>query len=153
MEEGDDADVNANLSQRGRKPLITEYSEQAGVLYRAFAHGISTTQAAVLVNEWRLQQDLLCISWSAVEHFRLHSEVIETSRRGYKKSGKDDPEAPWSIARLAQSTQFLEQYQTGLLPPRQRKSSFPPLFLDGLVVWDEHHRQIVLGNVCDHLYI
>lgn len=145
--------MNANLSRRGRKPLITEYSEQAGVLYRAFALGMSTTQAAVLVNEWRSHQELPCLSWSAVEYFRMNSEVIETSRRGYKKSGKDDPEAPWSFARFAQCTQFIDQYHTGLLPPRQRKSSPPPLHLDGLAVWDEHHRKIVLGNVCTHLYI
>jgi hypothetical protein len=138
--------VTARLSQRGRKPLIEEYSEQAGILYRAFAQGLSTTEGAVLVNEWRLAQGMRPLSWSAAQHFRLNSKVINTSRRGYKKSGKEEPEEPWCIARLCQCTQFLEQYHDGLLPKRQRKGTYPPLYLDGCIFWDEHHRKIILGK-------
>jgi hypothetical protein len=146
LEKGPESDVSARLSQRGRKPLIEDYTEQAGVVYRAFGTGLSTTQTAVLVNEWRQSKELSSISWSAVEHFRQTSEVIDTTRRSVKKSGKYDPDSAWSKARLAQCLQFLEMYESGLLPPRQRVSEYPPLFLDGIALWDEHHQKILLGS-------
>lgn len=149
LEEGPTAAAKSRLSQRGRKPLMEDYTEQAGVAYRGFASGMSTTQTAVLVNEWRKQNDLPPISWSSVERFRINSEVIETSRRTFKKSGKLDESSKWSIARLAQAKQMYEQYEMGLLHIDDRTSKFPPLFLDGVAWWDEHHQQTVLGK-CDY---
>jgi hypothetical protein len=145
LEEGPSKDMTAKLSQRGRKPLIQDYTEQAGVAYRALGTGLSTGQTAALVNEWRSANGLELLSWSAVENFRLHSDCIDTSRH-IKKSGKKDPDSQWSMARLSQCLQWLEMYEDGLKPRNKRTSTFPPLFLDGLALWDEHHQKIVLGK-------
>ncbi|KAJ1418639.1 hypothetical protein B484DRAFT_333713, partial [Ochromonadaceae sp. CCMP2298] len=90
---GKQYDPHGRERKRGRKPLIVDGTPQAQVAYTALGAGLSTTQTAVLVNEWRAAQlpvPLPSLSWSAVEAFVLRSDVIDRSRRVTKKSGKAD---------------------------------------------------------------
>ncbi|KAJ1409397.1 hypothetical protein B484DRAFT_336622, partial [Ochromonadaceae sp. CCMP2298] len=85
-------DVHAGCQRRGRAPLIVELSPGAQVVYEAQENGLSTTQTAVLLNEWRAAQAPAqeAVAWSAVERFIQASDVINRTRRQTKKSGKDD---------------------------------------------------------------
>ncbi|KAJ1392767.1 hypothetical protein B484DRAFT_314135, partial [Ochromonadaceae sp. CCMP2298] len=87
-----DTRYDAKASGAKGKNLIMDCTPQAEVVYEALESGLSTTQTAVLVNEWRAALDppLDAVSWSAVEGFILRSTIIERSRRVCKKSGKDD---------------------------------------------------------------
>jgi hypothetical protein len=121
-------DVHGGARKRGRKPLIVDCTPQATVVYEALEHGLSNTQAAVMVNEWRWAQfpPLPTLSWSAVEAFTQRSTVIDRSRRVTKKSGKEDVGSPWANARLAECEQFKRQLQLGLLQRADLGASGPP---------------------------
>jgi hypothetical protein len=89
------------------------------------------------------------ISWSAIKNFTLRSTVISRKKRGFKKSGKDDPSTPWAQARLQQMLQFKEMLRLGRLPtdsPEIEASPFPPLILHALVFWDEKHAKVQLNE-------
>jgi hypothetical protein len=79
----------------------------------------------------------------------IQSSVVVRNKRGFKKSGKDDPTATWSQARLAQMRQFKEMLRLGRLHVNDIEvlsSPFPPLLLHALVLWDEKHQKVVLGH-------
>jgi len=94
------------------------------------------------------------VSLSAVEGFVLRSDIIDRSRRLSTKSGKKDVDSPWARARLNQFQQIKYQLEYGdavengaafCTPPWYKEA--PPMHLDGIVWWDEHHRKVILGHV------
>ncbi|KAJ1396078.1 hypothetical protein B484DRAFT_309756, partial [Ochromonadaceae sp. CCMP2298] len=89
---GKEYDVHTGPKRRGRTAKIQELMVEAQIVYDALESGLSTTQAGVILNEWRTGQDppLAPVSWSAVEGFVLRSDVINRTRRQTKKSGKED---------------------------------------------------------------
>ena len=81
---------------------------------------------------------------------------MHSNKKKKKKSGREDPACDWSVCRLAQATQWLEQFRIGRLEPNHEdrlNSKFPPLFLCAIAFWDEHHRETILGdaNIYQHL--
>ena len=100
--------------------------------------------------------NLPILSRSAVQGFIDRSECVRTRRRQKKKSGREDPACNWAVCRLAQAIQWREQFRIGCLEPNHEDrllSKFPPLFLDAIAFWDEHHRQIILGNANIHQHL
>ncbi|KAJ1424655.1 hypothetical protein B484DRAFT_314974, partial [Ochromonadaceae sp. CCMP2298] len=85
-------DENGGQKRKGKKSLILDCTPQASVVYAALGSGLSNTQTAILLKEWRASQapPLHPVSWSCVEGFVLRSNVINRSRRVTKKSGKED---------------------------------------------------------------
>ena len=61
------------------------------------------------MNAWRQKRNLPIVSWSAVQGFIQRSSIIDRSKRLTKKSGKDDPNSPWAMARLEQALQLRYQ--------------------------------------------
>ena len=76
----------------------------------------------------------------------MHDDVICRQHRKQRKGGKQDPETPWSRARLAQFRQIRQQVAHGSEATPHAQSHFPPIKLDAVVWWDEHHEQIILGH-------
>jgi hypothetical protein len=143
--------VRAGCQKRGRTPLIEELSPAAQVVYEALENGLSTTQTAVLLNEWRAAQTPVqeSVSWSAVERFIQASDVINRSRRATKKSGKDDEGSTWAKARKAECVQFKRQLELGDMLPgcaEVTDSPFPPLTVYQIAWWDENHKKVILGH-------
>jgi hypothetical protein len=108
-------DVRARGKKRGRKPLIQEMDECAVIVYNAMASGLSMQSSTVMVNEFRrsLLVPLPAISWSAVRRFVSSSKMIQMHRRQTKKSGKDDKDGPWALARMAQCIMMRTQLEIG----------------------------------------
>ena len=139
---------------RGRKLSVPLDSPQARLIYRALSTGLSTLHTTVRLNRYRVAHGLPIISKSAIQGFVQRSDVIDRSRRLSIKSGKKDENSPWAKARLNQFKQF--QYQLGYGDAVAKKEAFevnpmyigaPPMNLDGIVWWDEHHRKVILGHV------
>jgi hypothetical protein len=101
--------------------------------------GLSVTDATIFVNEARETLGKSAVSPSTVRRATRMSECIETSRRQTKKSGKIDSESTWAKARKRQCEQMRYQLALGrgLVGADQ---DIPPLYLDGIAFWDEHHR-------------
>ena len=69
--------------------------------------------------------------------------------RQSNKSGSNDENSTWALARCAQCEQFLDMLELGKLPrdcPKVTESDIPPLRLHGVVFWDEHHKKCVIGG-------
>ena len=140
----------------GRKAAIEHGSAQADIIYKSLLNNLTATETAHILNAYREANNQEVISRSAVQSFIYRSECIKTRKRQLKKSGRDDPECNWAVCRLAQASQWAEQFRIGKLPvdhPDVLQSPYPPLFEDGIAFWDEHHRQVILGNanVYQHL--
>lgn len=135
---------------KGRKPLVTDGTPQANNIYNLLERGNSVGTATILLNEgYRARNRMGPISYAAVQRFINCSPVIHAARRQTKKSGKDDMDTVWSQARLAISAQWLEMIELGKLTPEERaarQSPFPPLYLDGLSIFDEKHKKVKLGH-------
>ena len=143
---------------QGRKAMIEDGTEQAKIVYRTIAAGCSSKDAACLLNVYRskLDEPLELLSRSAVQGFISRSDSIKVRKRGVKKSGKDDKESTWAKARMAQAAQWREQLRLGNLPvdhPDVSASPFKPIYHDGIVFWDEHHREVILGNAGAYQYM
>lgn len=116
-------------------------------------HGIGDAQIATLLNAWRTARGLVILSRAAVTGFIHRSPIVKKYRRLTEKTGKSDPDAKWSIARLAQARQMKEQLRVGRLPensPELVNPIYPPIYLDGVVFIDEKHKKCVLG--CNSKY-
>ena len=95
----------------------------------------------------RRRSDISCLSQG---NYYSDRHAAETHGQSIleQKSGKDDPECPWAVARLAQASQLRRQIQLG---PGTRLDSepidlLPPIFLDGIAWWDEFHMKVRLGH-------
>jgi len=114
-----------------RKMIIVENSDEAKIIYDDLEHDISTSMTTFMLSTWLQSEGKQPVSWSAVENFKIKgSEIIVTSKRTTKKSGKLDPTLPWSQARNATFTQFKEMLRLGESPenhPDRVDPPFPPL--------------------------
>ena len=146
-------DANKGISSRKLgKFLIHEGSSEAELVASCLQRGLGVTQATVLVNELRqlAVPALPKLSWSAVENWSLSTPSIQKHKRETKKSGKEDPECGWSLARLAQCKQHQLQLSLGEVGATAEDiaaCAFNPMPLDKIVWWDEKHKKIRLG--CD----
>ena len=143
---------------QGKVSLIQHGTEQADIVYRAISSDLSVKDVTCILNMYRqnLPDPLDPISRSAVQGFMTRNDSIKIRKRQDKKSGKDDENSAWSKARLQQATQFKEQLRLGNLPvshPDFISSSFNPIYSDGIIYWDEHHRQVILGNAGAYQYM
>eukprot|EP01034_Spumella_vulgaris_P034523 gene34523-42580_t len=140
-----------------RNGLIIDLTPQAQKVYDAVEAGISVGMITTTLNVWRAAQKippLEQLSYSAVEGFIDRSEILRRGRRTTKKSGKDDPETAWAMARLAQMQQLKTQFAMGKLLPndpvlvafRANPLNPPPIKIDNVVFWDEKHHKIRLGH-------
>jgi hypothetical protein len=80
---------SAGCQQRGvAKALIKPQSTEAMIVHDAQRGGLSITQTAVFVNEYRTAMESPRLCWSAVQGFIDRDPCIKTHRRQMKKSGK-----------------------------------------------------------------
>ena len=97
----------------------------------------------------RRRSDISCLSQG---NYYSDRHAAETHGQSIleQKSGKDDPECPWAVARLAQASQLRRQIQLGLEPGTRLDSEpidlLPPIFLDGIAWWDEFHMKVRLSH-------
>ena len=90
-----------------RNLIIKEGSEEAKIICHNMEHDISVSMTTFMLNTWLRSVQKPTVSWSAVENFKLKgTDILVTRKRGTKKSGKLDPNLPWSRARLAAFRQF-----------------------------------------------
>tara|TARA_B100002003_G_C14141283_1_gene548788 strand:- start:608 stop:2329 length:1722 start_codon:yes stop_codon:yes gene_type:complete len=145
---------NKRTETRGRKCLIQLDSEDAQIIYRSLSIGMATREVTILVNEQRLVARMTAVSLSTVQAFIQRSEIIHRSKRLSIKSGNKDETSPWAKARLQQCLQLEFQFQYGnclengipfCVPPEYKDA--PPMYIDGIVWWDEHHRKVILGHM------
>ena len=133
----------------GRKAIIEHGTVQAEIVYKGLQQNLTARDVTCVINMFRTEIEEHLISRSAIQAFIAKSECIKTRKRQLKKSGRDDPDCNWARCRLAQANQWKEQFRLGELPPDHPdliNPIFPPLYLDGIIFWDEHHRQVILGN-------
>jgi hypothetical protein len=142
----------------GRDAFIKHGTDQANLFYRALQQGLSAKESTCILNMYRekltIPEEPLCRS--AVQGFIKRSECIKIRKRQLKKSGKNDSECAWAKARQAQAEQFREQLLIGFLPedsPDRLDSPFQPTYSDGIAVWDEHHREVILGEANAYQYL
>jgi hypothetical protein len=165
--QAEDAGFQYNLagdsSKRGRKMTIIDLTKEARLVYNGMRAGMGLTETTVLVNEFRKLNDLLPLSYSAVQRFAKASKVMEQHKRQTKKSGSKDPTSEWAKARVVQAKQWKQQLAFGReedlerskLKARDRSSyrptfALPALHLNGISWWDEHHRKVRLGHHSKH---
>ena len=135
-------------TKRGRKQLIQEFGVEANIIYDAKETSLSNAQCASLLNAYHAKLDppMPKISCSAVTHFVATSEVMIQEHRQTKKSGKEDAGTAWAKARVEQCLQFKKQLELPVEELRTAHPGWPKVQLDALVIWDEHHRKIILGH-------
>lgn len=141
---------NAKLTRK-RLTLSRADSDEASLVLHALETGLSINLTTVLLNIFRASRSppLRAVSWYAVKSFLNKSKLVIRSRRGFKKSDKDDPAAAWSKARLAQMIQFKEMLRFGALPATHSDllaSQLAPLKIESLALWDGKHQKVVLGH-------
>jgi hypothetical protein len=142
----------------GKIASIQHGTDQANIVYRALQQGLSAKESTCVLNMYRekleIPEEPLCRS--AVQGFIKRSDCIKTRKRQLKKSGKDDSNCAWAKARAAQAEQFREQLLIGFLPadsPERIESPFQPIYSDGIAFWDEHHREVILGEANAYQYL
>ncbi len=146
---------------RGRTALITDDSDEALLVCNTMRAGLGLTETTVVVNEYRAAHEKERLSYHAVQGFVARSTMLHLHKRAAKKSGKDDKGTPWARSRVVQCKQWLRQLEIGRLVradlaamrARDRagykwsdKYEFPPIYIEGIAWWDEHHRKIRLGH-------
>jgi hypothetical protein len=145
-------DARATMATRGRKCKILEYDEQAKIIYKTLGSGLGISNATIMLNNWRLQNNQPVIAWSTVQSFCEQSDVVSILRRQTKKSGKDDEGTAWAIARLAQCEQWRRMYNVGIAKSQITNAdvtdavSDSMLKLHAIVWWDEKHKKVILGH-------
>lgn len=144
-------DLKAGKRIRGKKPIITDECEEAAIIFNAIETNVSTMNIAVMVNVFRSKEKppRPLVSFSAVERFVLHSDIINRTRRHTQKTGKDYKNSAWAKARTAQCAQFKEQFRLGTLPaghPDLVNPVYPPVLLHALVTFYENHNKCILGH-------
>jgi hypothetical protein len=105
----------ACYENNGAEPKIKEFDDSANVVYNALQTGMSYPQVTSLVNMARLREGKELVCCSAVQNFIRNSKVIDISKRETLKSGKDDPESDWAVARVAQMDMLKEMWRLGNL--------------------------------------
>ena len=149
---GKDYDPNHKIKRRGKIGLISEYDGSANIIYKSLGAGISLAQTTIIVNKFRIRKNLQQISWRAVQGFTARSKVMKVSRRLTKKIGNNDLGSTWAKASLAQCEQYIRQINLGRLNGEPvpnimyEPSTERPLYIDGIVFWDEKHKQCKLGH-------
>ena len=136
--------------------MIVDGTVQADVVYRALGASLSAKDTVCLLNFYREWMDppLDPISRSAMQGFIERSPAIKTRRRGRKKSGRDDSNCAWAKSRVQQCRQFQYQLELGAGPDENiAASTLPPRFLDGIAWYDEHHREVILGDAGPFEYL
>ena len=136
-----------------RRPnrLINDRDTSANKLYDMLSCGVKMSQATPVINIGRTARGLPPLCYSTVERFvTKYSDVIEVTKRGKKKSGKDDPDSDWAVARHVQASQILNQFaKADALDNGRDTSAFgdaPPMRLHAIVFWDEKHCKTYLGS-------
>lgn len=142
----------------GRVALVEHGTAQADIVYRALQQELSAKESACILNMYReklpVPEEPLCRS--AIQGFISRSDCIKVRKRQLQKSGNDDPTCVLAQARTAQAEQFREQLMIGYLPEDsidRLESPFPPIYTDGIVFWDEHHREVILGEANAYQYL
>lgn len=146
------------LEGSGKVAAIQHGTAQADIIYRALQQGLTAKESVCILNMYREKLPVpgVPLCRSAVEGFISRSDCIKVRKRQLQKSGKDDPGCGWAMARTAQAEQFREQLLIGFLPensPERIESPFPPIYTDGIVFWDEHHREVILGEANAYQYL
>ena len=143
-------DPSNSLSRRGRKSLIEGGTDEAHIIYKLAAANMSHAYIAAAVNRFRSSRSppKPTVSWNAVQAFISSSPLIVRILRQSNKSGSNDENFTWALARCAQREQMLE---LGKLPCdclEVTDSDIPSLRLHGVVFWDdddddddEHHKK------------
>ena len=154
IKNNDPYDPHSGPRDRGRNVAIKKDSREAAVVFIGMKSGIGITETTVLVNEYRASATIKRVSWTAVKNFiHRNSDLMQLHKRAVKKSGKDDPECPWALARHAQACQIRRQLQLGLNPetrlPTESVEDLPPIFIDGIAWWDEFHMKVRLGHASE----
>ena len=106
-------DPSAKIKKgRGAPVKIDEGSPQAQTVYRSMTSGLSLGNTLVVVNQWRRVQlaDEGPISYGALQRFVAQSRVLVVDKREFRKSGNDDEESGWALARFAFEKQLLRQF-------------------------------------------
>jgi hypothetical protein len=142
-------------SGAGRKRIIDQGSAQASIIYNCLRGSLTVRDTTCVLNMYRENNHMPIVSRSCIQTFIETSDCIKTRKRAQKKSGRDDPSCAWAVARLQQCLQWKHQIYLGRLAddnPEKTSSPIPPIYFDGVAFWDEHHRQIILGdaNVYQH---
>ena len=112
--------------------------------------GLSVTHATAVVNIYRNEKGLPSVSWSAVENWTLHTPSLQKLRRVSKKSGTTDGDSAWARARVAQCQQWELQLKIANDSSTPNENNLLPLYLDGIVWWDEKHQKVKLGCNSKH---
>jgi hypothetical protein len=91
----------------------------------------------------------------AIQYFITQNPCVKTSKIQTKKNGKSDVESTWAIGRRNQANQIDQQIMIGYAAKFGGKDSydviaadFPPMYVDGIVFFDENHQQVCLGDGC-----
>jgi len=107
----------------------------------------------VLVNVWRegREEPLPPLSLTTVKRFQFKSDWIKIQHRKTCKSGKTDQDSTWAKASKAEAEQLLKQIEMGEMDPesgeyKTLREKMPPIYINALAFWDEHHREIILGH-------
>jgi hypothetical protein len=151
-------DPSKGSKQRGRRAVIQENSSEALIVMNSMRCGLGLAESTSILNSYRIFHDLETVSYGAVQGFVSRSKIMKIHRRGTKKAGSSSASSDWAVARVVQCQQFYQQYLNGLEwdkkyeeTPAKLRSAFklefdlPPIFLDGLTFWDEHHKKCKLG--------
>ena len=101
-------DPSNTLSRRGQKFLIDDGTDEARIIYILAAANMSLAHIAAAVNRFRSSRSLPkpTVSWNAVQAFIPFSPLIVRTVRQSNKSGSNDENSTWALARCAQCEQF-----------------------------------------------
>jgi hypothetical protein len=141
----------------GSIAYIQHGTRQADIIYDCVQKGLSSKETTVVLNVWRDKQEipLYPICRSAVQFFITQNPCVITSKIQAKKSGKSEEGSEWAIGRCNQANQIDMQIMIGYAAIAGGKDSYdvvtfglPPIYLDGIVFWDENHQQVSLGDGC-----
>lgn len=144
-------DPSKGPKKRGNIALIQEDTPEALIVINSMRCGLSLAESTSILNSYLLYHERGPVSYAAVQRYAARSKVVDLHRRGTKKAGSNDAKSAWAQARVVQCEQFKEQFNNGIkwdnAPLRHKPQfNFPPLSLDGLSIWDEHHKKTKLGH-------
>ena len=158
VEAGGVYDPHAEARDRGRKRIIKYDSEQAKVVLGALHSGLGLANSTLILNIFRQARGLPAVSYITVQRFVCDHPCVEYRKRRTKKSGKDDNGSDWAKARLILVKQLQQQLDLGEAQASEGSHvgtpadtadlspHLPPLSLDKIAFWDEHHKKVRLGH-------